>query len=164
MCGVAVRMKGKMNLLNAAQGSLQYIIWTVVEVMKLINHRMSRWIWSQQFAFRAMLRITQNLHKGELSKPGGIFFKSERLLWLCWIAWKGCISLKNLGGLVLLLGAEGIWALRSRRLEIPYPSGGDHGKVHCHCVLRGSEPRGPVWWKLSTAIQLGRAIQNFKDM
>jgi len=64
MCGVALRLKGKMKLLNTAQGSSQYIGRIVAEVMKLINHQMS-WIWSQQFAVRTMLRTAQNLNKGE---------------------------------------------------------------------------------------------------
>lgn len=128
ICEVAVRMKGKMNLLNTAQGALLYIIWIVAGVMKLINHWKSRWRWSQQFPIRTMLCITQNLHKGDYQSLVVVFFfKSECLLWLSWAVWKSCISLGSLGELLLGAASSLHWDLKGWQTN-PKPSvaSGDH--------------------------------------
>lgn len=177
ICEVAMRMKGKMNLLNTAQGALLYIIWIVAGVMKLINHRKSQWRWSQQFPIRTMLCITQNLHKGEYQSLVVFFFKSECLLWLSWVVWKSCISLDSLGELILLLGAAGSRALRYQRLaDKSQAQSGQWGpeKIQHHCRVRGSEPKAteaqrdgksaqqPSWAGLSRILRICKSTGHYE--
>lgn len=136
--------------------------------MKLINHWMSRWKQSQQFAIRTMFCITPNSHNGDYQSLVVFFFKFGCLLWLCWIGWKGCISWGGLRQLVLLLGAGAIWALKGWQADSTckqWPVGTTEDSVPlCSGRMQTHRHRGPGRWKWSTAIRLGRAVQNVNNM
>lgn len=101
----------------------------MVEVMKLINHRMPQWIRNQQFPIRTVLSIPQNLHPG------------DNQTW-CYFLQIGVCAVTLLSSLERLYftdkpgrvgPAAGTGRCRSVEMsragrQIPRPSGRNHGK------------------------------------